>query len=313
MSRFHGTIRLVLGACALLALALPAAASAHPGVYTVTAKTGPSSCTYENDTPLHEGACLTTTQTQYAVANDGYAMGFKEDNGISGETAEHTGGLLNFKMMPSTYRAGMTAEQKRTYAPAQTGVQPHATCSHVPALASGPNILAWQQRSDNDPFYNYIPWQKTTAGLGDDPAKWIPVVKEATGVDLSALSTEAEFKAACEALNGGTGVYHKADTSSNIVSAQTAAAAKEAVAPFEAQVATLSGEKTTLLGENSNLQAQIDAFKASKGSLEGEKAALTSQVSSLSGELAKAEQASAKKSKTIKRLRAQLRRAKRHA
>ena len=38
------------------------------------------------------------------------------------------------------------------------------------------NIVSWQ----NDPFYDYIPWQRTSANIGDNPASWIPVVKTLT-------------------------------------------------------------------------------------------------------------------------------------
>ena len=128
----------------------------------------------------------------------------------------------------------MTSEQKRTYAPAQTGVQAHATCAGVAGLTSSANILGWQGA---DPFYNYIPWQKTTANLGDDPSKWIPVVKTATGVDLSTLSTVTEFTNACTGLGGA---YKAADTPSAIANALVAAA----VLPLNTQISGLQAQGT---------------------------------------------------------------------
>ncbi len=205
------------GLAAALALAVPAAASAHPGIYTVTQKVAGAGIVFPNAAGL-------TDRTQYVVANDGYAVGFTETAGSGTQ-----GGMLNYKTMPTTYRADMTPEEKRTYAPAQTLLQPHATCEDVPALdpttvSGGANILAWQLlpgTTNNtalppvavpDPYFNYIPWQKTgvTIGadtnlLGENPAFWIPVVQAATGVDLSTLTTEAQFTTACKALNGGTG------------------------------------------------------------------------------------------------------------
>lgn len=211
------------GALAVLALAIPASAAAEPGVYTVDAKLDTGSVTFLNDST---GAGL-LPQTQYVVSNNGYSVGFAETNSVTG------GGVLNYKVLPSAYRAPATAEEKRTYPAAQTDVQAHATCSGVAALTSGANILAWQTGAD--PSYNYIPWQKAAAGLGDDPTKWIPVVKTATGVDLSTVSN---FTTACTDL-GGT--YHAADTSTAIASALIA----NATAPLQKQIDTLTKAKTT--------------------------------------------------------------------
>ncbi len=214
-----------------LVLALPAGAAAVPNVTSVVAKTGDAGVTFLTDPT---GASLTTTATQYVVATDGYAIGSTESNTVSG------GGVLDYSQLPSAYRAPMTAEQKRTYGPAQTDLQAHATCSGVAALASGPNILAWQTNAGNDPYYDYIPWQKTSAGLGDDPAKWIPVVKTATGVDLSTLSTTAAFTTACTGL-GGT--YHAADTAAATGIASTLIT--NATTPLQKQVTTLTTSLAT--------------------------------------------------------------------
>lgn len=211
------------GALAVLALALPASAAAVPSVTTVVAKTGDPGVTFLTDPT---GATLTTTQTQYVVSNGGYSVAFREDNRVT------TDGVLDYSVLPSDYRASMTTEDERTYGPAQTGVQAHATCSGVAGLSAGPTIRAWQLGS-REPSYNYIPWQKTTAGLGDDPRTWIPVIRIATGVDISTLSSVADFTAACTRL-GGT--YHAADTQSAIATALIA----NAVTPLQAQIASLT-------------------------------------------------------------------------
>lgn len=207
-------------ALAALALAIPASAGAVPSVTSVDGKLDTGGATFLTDPT---GASL-TSQTRYLVSADGYVRGFTETNGVTGS------GVLDYSVLPAAYRAGMSAEEERTYAGAQTDAQPHATCSGVAALADGANILAWQGR---EPAYNYVPWQRATAGLGDDPAKWIPVVRRATGVDLSAAT---DARRACTDL-GGT--YHAADTSSSVADALVAAA----TAPLQRQIDTLTRAK----------------------------------------------------------------------
>jgi hypothetical protein len=188
-----------------------------PTVTSVDAKLDAPGVTFLTDAT---GAGL-TAQARYVVAADGYTAGFAETNGVTGD------GVIDYSVLPADYRAPMTAEEKRTYPAAQTDVQPHATCSGVAALADGANILAWQGR---EPAYDYIPWQKTSAGLGDDPTKWIPVVRTATRVDLS---TATDLRRACTDL-GGT--YHAADTASSIADVLIA----NATAPLQRQIATLT-------------------------------------------------------------------------
>jgi hypothetical protein len=209
-------------AVALVAFAVPAAASAHPGVYTVTQKVAGAGCIFPTT------GCL-TDQIQYAVANDGWALGFTETNNLP-----PGGGLINYKRMPGTRRAPKTPEEKRTYADAQTNLQAHATCS-TPALDDGARILAWQ---GNDPFFNYVPFQSTSAGLGDEPSEWIPVVKQAAGVDLTGLSA-AQAQAACTGL-GGT--YRPADQPASITTAMISAA----VSPLQSQIGSLQVQVSTL-------------------------------------------------------------------
>jgi hypothetical protein len=217
-------------AAALVALALPAVASAHPGVYTVTQKVAGAGCTFPTT------GCL-TDRTQYAVANDGWALGFTEDNGLTAPG----GGLINYKRMPSSWRAPMSAQDKLDYADAGTALQAHATCT-LPALDDSA-IKAWQ---GNDPFFDYVPWQSKSAGLGDDPAKWIPVVKAATGVDLTGM-TDAQAQAAC------TGTYHKADTPANIADALLASV----TSPLQSQVTQLQNQVGVLQAGKAAAEAAL--------------------------------------------------------
>jgi len=284
------TSTLVAAATTIAVLAVPAAAAAHPGVYAVTAKVATGQTYVGGDTA---GASL-TSQTQYAIANDGYPLGLTEGNGVTGVQPDGTAGMVNYKAMPGTWRAGMTAEQKRTYPGAQTDVQPHATCV-TPALATSTAVLAWQ---GPDPFYNYVPFQKAAVGLGDDPAKWIPVVQAATGVDLAAIATvdpskpvndavnTAPFKAACEALPG-PGVYHKADASSSIATALIA----DVKAPLQTQITTLTDQVAALQTETTTLGAAKAAADQAAATAEVARAAARDEATTAQNEAAKAEAA----------------------
>lgn len=258
MIRMSPRRALVLAGAA--ALAVPAIAAAHPGVYTVVANTGtnPAGQTFlTNPTPTF------TTQTQYVVANDGYAVAFREDNGDTTSP-----GIVNYKALPSAWRAPMTAVQILSAATspgiAYSSLQPHATCLGVAALTNPANIRDAWGRVDNQPFFNYIPWQKTTAGLGDNPADWIPDVKTLTGVDLSTLNTVAEFTTACTNL-GGT--YLKADSQQNAISTAQIA---DAVAPVQAQVTSLTTERDSLKTELAAAKAAGDAAKTSTTAAQAE-------------------------------------------
>lgn len=278
-------------ALTVIALAIPALVSAHPQVYELTPKKAPTGCTFTSDPT---GACLEENAKRYAVANDGFAMTFTE-NGEGG-----SGGVIDYQMMPSAFRAPMTSEEKRTFALAQTPVQAHATCQGVAALEAGATILGWQGA---DPFFNYVPWQKTSANLGDEPSSWVPVVQSAVGVDLDALSTEAEFKTACEGL-GGT--YRKADSPSNPMSNAIAEAVEKAVEPLEAEVTGLLAEKSTLQGQIDQWKATAGTLEAQKAGLSAEKATLTGEKTSLQNQVSGLKKANTNKNKTIKKLRKQL-------
>ena len=230
----------------LAALALPAAASAHPGVFTVTQtyRLPNQTCVYPN-TPV---GCL-GTRVQYAVANDGYALSFTESNGVNGS------GLLNYRAMAGTWRNPMTAEDKRTYPDAQTNLQAHATCAGI-GLDDSASILGWQTAIPEDPFFNYVPWQSASAGIGDVPSAWIAPVKAETGVDLTGL-TAAQAEAAC---TGKGGVYRAADTSAAITGEQIA----EAQAPLQSQITQLQTGLSSLTAAKAAVDAQLAAALAPK-------------------------------------------------
>lgn len=223
------------------ALAVPALASAHPGVYITDQRTMPQGAACR----LPDTSCLNPTRTQYAVGNDGWAMSYTEGNAAPADR-----GLVNYKFLPGTWR-GTDKSQWLTYADAQTDLQVHASCIGG-AVDTAANILAYQ----NDPFYNYIPWQKTSAGLGDDPAKWIAQVKTATNgaVDLSALNTPAEFETACESAPVN-GVYYPADASASI----TSALETSVKTPLQNQITTLQGSLAALQAQKTAVDAQLAA------------------------------------------------------
>ena len=68
----------------------------------------------------------------------------------------------------------MTGLEWLNYTNIQTGIQTHATCQNVPALNTDANAQAVQEffgaNPVGDPFWNYVPWQKTSVvgGVGGD-------------------------------------------------------------------------------------------------------------------------------------------------
>ena len=239
------------------------------GVAASSTQTGGANVTFGTDPT---GATM-ADQDQTIVSSDGWAIGYKETNGVG-----PSGGILNLKELPSAYRAAMTSLQKLAYPGAQTGIQLHATCSGVASLSEPANILlAWDVagRADGDPFFDYIPWQANSAGLGDEPSKWIPVVKELTGVDLSTLSSTTEFSEACSHI-GGT--YHPADTASSITTAVVAAAVEAATTPLNEQIATFTSQLASLGTEVSALNGEKSSLSAANAALTSTNAALNSQL-----------------------------------
>jgi hypothetical protein len=192
---------------AAAALVIPVAASAHPTVYTDA--TGA--------TRIAEGATPPFTPdeledvTRHMITNHGFTYILVETNGQADR------GMLSYARMPGAYGDSLTAEQKLDATDADTGAQPHHIC-RTADLDSKEAILAWQEEEGEDPFYNYIPFQKASAGLDDTPSHWIGVVQERTGVDLTQVSDDpetakAELKTLCESAPpaGAGGTFVPAD------------------------------------------------------------------------------------------------------
>jgi hypothetical protein len=280
------------------ALALPAVAAAHPAVYDVTKKVAPGGCEWPDT-----GGCMDDGAKRYVVVNHNIPVAFDETNGLD----ENDGGVINFQRFPGAYRSTVpTAADWLAVLPPRTGVQAHATCDAT-ATSNAANIVGWQGA---EPFYAYIPWQSTAAGIDDDPADWIDYVQTLTGVDLTGMDASAA-EAACEALDSGTATYHPADTplATSIASGLVAHEVEHAVEPLQAEIDLLTGEK-------SSLQAQVDAWHSKGSSLEGQLAMLSSEKAGLERALAasrrakgKLRTANRKRQRTIKRLRAKLKKA----
>jgi hypothetical protein len=206
--------RIIGALTATTALAVPASAVAHGSVFETEARLGAGPA----------------TQTQYAVTNHGFTFVLRETNGAA---LDH--GMINYKKLPSAYRSGLTKTQ--LLAEGDTGAQPHATCRGAAALTDESAILAWQ---DADPFYNYVPFQKDAAGLEDDPARWIPVVKNLTGVDLATMTDPV---AACASL-GGT--YTPADETQTTTASLNSGFLEHETAPLTAALTEADKAKAAL-------------------------------------------------------------------
>lgn len=237
-----------------IALVVPAVSGAHPAVYMET----------PNTTVGSAPAPITLTPAsapRYVIRNHGYVKVLNESNGES--TGTVAGGLLNFMKIPGGWRnqpAPNTPAKSEWFAQAATGAQPHATCAGVPQLTESV-ILAWQGA---DPFYSYIPWQKESALLDDNPASWLPVVQAATGVDLET----ADPASSCASL-GGT--YRPADTQqssgASFASGNISVATAAAVDPLNTQISDLAAEVATLTAERDAAEAEA-ANSASEAAAE---------------------------------------------
>ena len=260
-------INVGVAAVAALALALPAGAFAHPSVWETTAK-----ITNSASSPVPDLCSGTDTRKSYVVSNHGFTMALNETNCAVDK------GMLNYKFLPSSTRATLTLA---AYLGAgDTGAQPHATCRQGSGVvdqlwgttAGTSAITAWQTAKTNtaggEPFFNYVPWQKTSAGLEDDPAKWIPVVLAKTDVNLSSYSTVDEFTAACAGIGG---VYTAADKIGTTMQSMNSGFAHDITATVTAAVtAEVTAEVTA-------------AVTAAVGApLQAEVAKLTAEVASLS-------------------------------
>lgn len=214
-------------------LAVPAVAVAHPSVYTA-----PSNGV--NGTTL-------APQTRYVVSNHGFTYVLRETNDPENKLpALLTQGVVGYNMIPGAWRTGKDfATVMNT---GGSGAQAHATCL-TGALQTESAIKSWQ---DADAFYNYVPFQATTAGLEDDPKRWLPTLTDA-GFDITKLGTAAAAAAECEKVPGA--VYVPADTIQTTSAALADGTVKEATAPLTAQVSTLQSQVAQLTNQVTTLQA----------------------------------------------------------
>jgi uncharacterized small protein (DUF1192 family) len=218
------------------ALAVPASAAAHPSVYTdATARV----LSNPNDPTSVVG------QTRHVVTNHGFTYVLRETNGLGAPK-----GVITFSRLPGAYRN--TVPFSTWQAEGGTAAQPHATCL-LAALETEEAIKAWQ---DKDPFYNYVPFQTGSAGLEDDPARWIPVVRDRTGIDLTSVADPA---AACTNL-GGT--YAPADAIQTSTAQLNSGYLEQQIAPLNAEITGLKAAAGESDKAKSALQALLGAANA---------------------------------------------------
>ncbi len=252
---------------AAAALAIPAAVSAHPSVYVTSAPIlAPAGlCSATGATPPYTAAAFLATcvtQTRYVFTNHGNTYLLRESNGKT------TGGAISYAHRPAGLAAATDYDvfSNPPQGPA-TGAQVHATCD-VPALTTPTVIRSWQ---GTDPFYAYVPFQRTAAGFDDKASTWLGIVTTATGVDLQVLDdTDAAREAACEALPGASASsYVPADATQSTKAAWALGPVEAAVKPLEEHVTSLTTdlaakatELSTVKGALSNATTEIASLKA---------------------------------------------------
>jgi len=248
---------------AAASMAFPAGALAHPSVWQTTAKVAGTSV---------GGVVPTTDRVSYAVTNHGWTMAFNETNGAT------SNGMMNFRFLPSAYRNQVGFTLARFLSEGDTGVQPHATCrgssGTVAGLWTPQAIASWQSQTPAtpagaEPFYNYIPWQRTAVGLddADEIAVWVAKVKDLTGVDLD---TTTDFAAACSSI-GGT--YTAADSVATTTASLNSGYAASITAPLNTQIASLGTQLTGLQADLASANSAKDGAVADLATANAAKAA----------------------------------------
>jgi hypothetical protein len=215
--------RLAVAAAAVAALAVPAAASAHPSVYESDARTG--------NPPV--------AQLRYVVSNHGFNYVLRESNGIDNGDGF---GVMDYKFMPNPWRGTLTTAQLLDQG--DTDLQVHSTCWDADATIDGDvaeqlwttsAIANWQDTAAPiEPFYNYVPFQATSAGLEDDPSTWIDDVQTLTGVNLGAPG--ADPAALCAGIGGN---LIAADATTSAIPAFNSGLIAHTAEPLEEEIAAL--------------------------------------------------------------------------
>jgi hypothetical protein len=268
--------RLAILAAAAVTLAVPAAASAHPSVYSGTATI---------DLDPDPGQYLEGTQTRHMVTNHGYTTVLRETNGVIDK------GVMSYALLPGDLRA--TLPDKAAWLPVgETGAQAHATCSGVTALSNPDNILAWQ--APDDPFYNYVPFQKASAGLDDSPAAWMDDVQALTGVDLSTVSDDpaqaaTQLEALCEGIDGpgGTAVFEPADQTQNTIAALASGTVEHETAPLIAEIDELTTFTAQLEAQKAAAEKAAADARAAMAGAQGAAAAAQGAATAAQAEVAR--------------------------
>jgi hypothetical protein len=267
-------LRQVRATCALAVVALlavPAAASAHPSVYSGEAVI---------DLNPAQGVFEQGTQVRYTVTNHGYTTVLRETNGV---TVDAHRGVMSYALLPADRRAMLSATEELA---TSTGAQAHATCD-VAALNAESAVLGWQE---DDPFYNYVPFQKATAGLDDDPAHWIDDVRALTGVDLTQVSDDptqaaTQLETLCEspAPAGAGGTFVRADETQNTIAALASGSVEHATEPLQARITQLE----TFTGQLQEQKAAAERAAAAAQGQAGQVGPLQQENQSLKAEVAR--------------------------
>lgn len=275
---------LAAAAIAATALALPATAPAHPSVYVTSAPVlstiGSPLCSATGNVGAYTAAAYLATcvnQTRYVFTNHGNTALLRESNGKT------TDGAISYAHRPGGATGLAAATDYDVFAnPPQgptTGAQVHATCD-VPALTTDAVIRSWQ---GTDPFYAYVPFQRTTAGFDDDPSAWLGTVLSATGVDLAVVAdSDAAREAACEALPGATPAsYVPADATQSSKAAWALGPVQEAVEPLEERIATLTSDLGTATSALTAIGAELTGVKGALSNANAEIASLKAALTRL--------------------------------
>jgi hypothetical protein len=251
----------VAAAVAAAALVVTAVASAHPSVYPDIPALGDA-----NTDPDQPGVFEPDPHTRHVVTNHGFTYVYRESNG------EDEFGVLTYSRLPGDYRATIPTSQ--ILEEGDTAAQAHATCrdtnpgttQDVDALWTQDAITGWQV---GDPFYRYVPFQATSAGLDDRPSSedpevsdWLDDVETLTGLELTPATNLA---AACSSLGGE---FVAADR----IQTQAANLSSGLVDPLEAQIA--------------GLETAVAAAEAARAAAEAARAAAQAAADAASARLA---------------------------
>jgi hypothetical protein len=248
---------------AAAALAVPVAASAHPSVYTgeATVADGP------------DAGSDPDTQERHTVINHNNTFLLRETNGQGAPR-----GVVSYALLPGFLNLGDDPAQQ--LATGGTGAQAHHTCD-VDPLNDTDAIRAWQGAvgaDPEDPFYNYIPFQKVRAGeqdlrlsrevrgLDDTPSDWIDDVRTLTNgaVDLATVSDDpaqaiVELEAMCEGLPGAN---NNSFVPADEIQTSARSLQLEMIRPLETQITSLQSSLTAAQQALAAAQASATAANA---------------------------------------------------